>query len=87
MKDSRAYVAARFVGSHSYLILWTDETSKDALRQTGRWASDKQFNFSWYDAAIMAGSIRRKAEKLSRRMEHAGTDQDSQGGQAGNQNR
>ena len=46
-------------GAHTYRVHWTDETRKEARRQLGRWASDPDMNFNWYDAAVLSQEMRK----------------------------
>lgn len=40
-----------------YLIVWPDSKRRDALQQLGRWASNPDLSFTWYDAAKASSNI------------------------------
>lgn len=42
----------------TYALLWRQETITEALRTLGKWASNPELSFSWYDAALLALKIR-----------------------------
>ena len=50
-------------GSDRYIIVWPDtaEGKTQALKQLGRWAANKELNFTWYAAAIASNRIRQEA--------------------------
>jgi len=41
-----------------YVVAYDDDTKAEALRVIGRWASNPNLNFTWYDAALMSQRIR-----------------------------
>ena len=41
-------------GSDRYIVLYDAESKAEALKQLGRWASDKELSFSWMDAARLS---------------------------------
>lgn len=51
------YMTALVRGQHKYILVYTDMTRQDALRTIGRWASDPEMPFSWFDAARMASAV------------------------------
>jgi hypothetical protein len=51
-----------------YILFYYDEDRQQALTQIGRWASDGELSFTWYDAAMLSSHIRKQAaQKESRR--------------------
>jgi hypothetical protein len=42
----------------TYALLWKQDTITEALRTLGRWASNTELSFNWYDAALLAQKIR-----------------------------
>lgn len=48
----------RFMRTTAY----TDETRADVLKTFGRFASDPELSFSWYDAAALAHRVRAEAK-------------------------
>jgi hypothetical protein len=71
-------VLALVKGEERYLFLFNDSRRADTLRVLGRFASNPELSFSWYDAAVMSQKIRatRKtktaltAPKLANRLNH-----------------
>lgn len=51
-------VLALAKGEERYLFLFNDETRAETLRMLGRYASNPDLSFSWYDAAVMSQKIR-----------------------------
>jgi hypothetical protein len=47
-----------FLGDERYTLLFTVATRTEALRQLGRWASNPDLSFTWFDAATMSQAIR-----------------------------
>lgn len=45
-------------GGETFALVYDAEHRADALRTLGRWASDPELAFSWFDAARMASRIR-----------------------------
>ena len=45
-------------GNEQYVWLYKDEFKCEALRSLGRFASDPQLSFTWYDAAKLSQKIR-----------------------------
>jgi hypothetical protein len=54
------------VGTELYLLRYDRESANEALRTLGRWASDQELSFSWFDAAIAANQIRNQYQGASR---------------------
>lgn len=46
-------------GEERYIFLYNDRTRNETLRTLGRYASNTELSFSWYDAAVMSQKIRR----------------------------
>ena len=51
-------VLALVKGTERYVFLYTDSCRADTLRTLGRYASDPDLSFSWYDAALLAQKVR-----------------------------
>lgn len=45
-------------GNEQYAVAYDADSKTEALRQLGRWASDPDLSFNWYDAACMSQVIR-----------------------------
>ena len=54
-------VLALVKGKERYIFLYDDEHKSDALRTLGRFASNPELSFSWYDAAVLSQRIRQTA--------------------------
>lgn len=56
-------VLALVKDSERYVFLY-DEESSDSLMQTlGRYASDTELSFTWYDAAVLSQKVRKLREQ------------------------
>ncbi len=51
-------VLALAKGEERYLFLFNDDSRAETLRMLGRYASNPELSFSWYDAAVMSQKIR-----------------------------
>ena len=58
-------VLALVKGGEKYIFLYDDDNRARALRVLGRYASNPELSFSWYDAAILSQKIRRQAQATS----------------------
>ena len=47
-------------GTHQYVLLYDDEHRVEAMQAVGKWAADPELNFTWYGAAVLSQSIRRR---------------------------
>lgn len=56
-------VLALVKGNERYVFLYNDAHRRDALHTLGRFASDPELNFSWYDAAVLSQKIRRQTQR------------------------
>lgn len=54
-------VLALVKGEERYIFLYDDAHRADALRMLGRFASNPELSFTWYDAAILSQRIRQTA--------------------------
>lgn len=41
-----------------YIVLYVAATRADCLRQLGRWASNPELSYTWYDAACASQKVR-----------------------------
>jgi hypothetical protein len=64
-------VLALVKGEERYVFLFDDDNRAEALRTLGRFASNPELSFTWYDAAILSQKIRQTAqqEQPARRFE------------------
>jgi hypothetical protein len=51
-------VLALVKGEERYIFLFDDGNRSEALRTLGRFASNPDLSFSWYDAAVLSQKIR-----------------------------
>ena len=51
-------VLALVKGEERYIFLFDDQHRSDALRTLGRFASNPELSFSWYDAAVLSQRVR-----------------------------
>lgn len=51
-------VLALVKGEERYVFLFDDNNRTEALRQLGRYASNPDLSFTWYDAAVLSQKIR-----------------------------
>ncbi len=62
-------VVALVKGAERYVFLYDDESRAETLRALGRFASNPELSFTWYDAAVLSQKIRQESQKhaLARR--------------------
>lgn len=56
-------VLALVKDSERYIFLYDDESTPELLRTLGKFAADKELNFTWYDAAVLSQKVRRLKQK------------------------
>ena len=52
-------IVAIMKGQERYVFLFDDEHRADVLRTIGRFASNPELSFTWYDAAKVSQKVRR----------------------------
>lgn len=52
-------VLALVKGEERYIFLYDDDRKSETLRTLGRFASDPELSFTWYDAAVLSQKIRK----------------------------
>lgn len=50
-------------GEEKYIFLYDDRHKADAMKTLGRFASNPELSFTWYDAAMLSQRIRQQAER------------------------
>ena len=45
-------------GSERYVFLFDEANRSECLRRLGKFASDPELSFNWYDAALLSNRIR-----------------------------
>ena len=58
-------VMALVKGSERYVFLFDDSNRSKMLRTLGRYASNPELSFTWYDAAVLSQKVRKGAKKRS----------------------
>lgn len=56
-------VLALIKGEERYIFLFDDDNRAETLRTLGRYASNPELSFTWYDAAVLSQKIRRGREE------------------------
>lgn len=56
-------VLALVKGSERYVFLYDDSSRAETLRILGRYASNPELSFTWYDAAVLSQKIRQETRK------------------------
>lgn len=59
MKRQEMNVLALVKETERYLFFYDDESSDTCLQTLGKFASDPDFRFNWYDAALLSQKVRR----------------------------
>ncbi len=54
-------VLALVKGEERYIFLFDDNNRAETLRTLGRYASNPELSFTWYDAAVLSQKIRQTA--------------------------
>jgi hypothetical protein len=54
-------VLALVKGRERYIFLFEDSQRAEALRVLGRFASNPELSFTWYDAAVLSQKVRNSA--------------------------
>ncbi|MCH8922597.1 MAG: hypothetical protein IIA67_05560 [Planctomycetes bacterium] len=58
-------VLALVKGEERYVFLYDDSSRAEALRTLGRYASNAELSFTWYDAAVLSQRIRQESQQPS----------------------
>lgn len=56
-------VLALVKGDERYIFLFDDDNRAETLRSLGRFASNPDLSFTWYDAAVLSQKIRQTAQQ------------------------
>ncbi len=56
-------VLALVKGAERYVFLYNDASRAATLRVLGRYASNPELSFSWYDAAVLSQKIRQESQQ------------------------
>ncbi len=55
-------VLALVKGTERYVFLYDDSSRAETLRVLGRFASNPELSFTWYDAAVLSQKIRQESQ-------------------------
>jgi hypothetical protein len=58
-------VLALVKGRERYIFLYEDSQRAEALRMLGRFASNPELSFTWYDAAVLSQKVRHNSPKTT----------------------
>ena len=56
-------VLALVKGDERYVFLYDDDNRAETLRTLGRYASNPDLSFTWYDAAVLSQKIRQESRR------------------------
>lgn len=56
-------VLALVKGEERYVFLYDDASRAETLRVLGRYASNPDLSFTWYDAAVLSQKVRQDEQK------------------------
>lgn len=59
-------VLALMKGEERYVFLFDDDHRGETLRTLGRYASNPELSFTWYDAAVLSQKVRQLTEAAAR---------------------
>ena len=64
-------VLALVKGEERYIFLFSDANKAQMLRTLGRYASDPDLSFTWYDCAVLSQKVRQATqETVQAELEH-----------------
>ncbi|MDX1965461.1 MAG: hypothetical protein SFX18_20110 [Pirellulales bacterium] len=63
MAQQELNVLALVKGEERYVFLFDEASRAETLRTLGRYASNPELSFSWYDAAVLSQKIRDTAPR------------------------
>jgi len=72
-------IIALVKGEEQYVFLYNEENRADTLRQLGRFASNPELSFSWYDAAVLSQKIRQESLESKRNKQRSESQQETGG--------
>lgn len=59
-------VLALVKGKERYVFLYNEKNRSETLRLLGRYASNPELSFTWYDAAVLSQKIRQESQQQAR---------------------
>jgi hypothetical protein len=64
--DSDVLIFVLYHGDHRYVWIFTPNRCNEVLRSAGRFASDADLNFTWWDAAQLSSKVREMCKETDR---------------------
>ncbi|MGL4942522.1 MAG: hypothetical protein ACRC46_04950 [Thermoguttaceae bacterium] len=64
------HVLALVKGEERYVFLYSESNRAETLRVLGRYASNPELSFTWYDAAVLSQKIRQESLRQSMEQEY-----------------
>lgn len=61
--DQEINVLALVKGEERYVFIYSDENRSQTMKTLGRYASDPELSFTWFDAAVLSQKMRRSAQR------------------------
>lgn len=61
--DQEINVLALVKGEERYVFIYDDDNRGETIRQMGRYATNPELAFTWYDAAVLSQKIRRQSQR------------------------
>jgi len=58
-------IVAIVKGEERYVFMFDDDSRAETLRMLGRYASNPELSFTWYDAAVLSQKIRKTHKSAS----------------------
>jgi hypothetical protein len=58
-------VLALLKNGERYVFLYDDQSTEQLLQTLGRYASDSELSFSWYDAAVLSQRVKQGTSESS----------------------
>jgi|GEM_PF-2447762 len=71
--DKEIKVIALIKGEEQYVFLYNENNRAETLRLLGRYASNPELSFSWYDAAVLSQKIRQDNLQKTRERQRSET--------------
>jgi hypothetical protein len=68
--DQDINVLALVKGNERYVFLYDERHRTDALRALGRFASDPELSFNWFDAAVLGQKVHQIAAEAQESIPH-----------------
>ena len=69
--DREIKVIALVKGEEQYVFLYDENNRAETLRLLGRYASNPELSFTWYDAAVLSQKIRQESLQQAREKQRA----------------